>query len=415
MSDARRRLILRAGFLACCALPTLIVAQWVLFPRRTAEWETIVRHAIGCPIEIESIETPAPNEVVFHRMRLSLPGMAQPLELTKVHWRQGIDRLDCELAAVESTSEQFAVLVQILAHQLATAPQDHCPLDIRCARLTLRDGSGDDSDRRSFVANACRLRLDSAARQAAVRLELSSQEAPQTPIRIEWQSDAAAQSGRWAVDTGPVVLPNWLLQPIVPSARLLGETSWLAGRLEGRWEGRSTTIEANNVHLLNLDVATMLQAATRSTAPWNSPLTSAPGARFDATIGSGRWVDGRLESMFTEFRCLGGGQIDAAWLRAARRWLQVNTTVDLATASSIPFSQLLVGFEIRGGELYVWGRRSDGLIASGADNQPLITASEASQRLSPQALAGWLSGDERADLPVSTAALEILSHMSTLR
>lgn len=414
MSDNQRRLMCRIAFVVCCALPTILVANWILFPRSTAQWQSLVRQSIGCPVTIASVETPSLNEVRFHEFRF-INSQAEPLaEFMTVDYRQTAEGPIINLSAIDLSLSQVSELVGQLLRELPQMEPCANTLLVQLPLMTIRpDIKGASSDR-LFVARNCLLRVDSNATAIRAVLNFYSDDAAQVPVRWDFLYNRPSQSTSWKLNAENAVLPCWLLAKAWPASLNLGDGSWFGGTLAQDQSNGSTAYTLQDLQLLNLDVPKLLQVAARKPTTEPAPIRPALNSHFDATIGNARLVDGRVESLLAEIRCLQGGQLDPRWLQAAKKWLQVDVAESTGSAP-LKFIQLLIGFEIRNQELFVWGDSQNGLIAIDANRQPLIAATAGSQRLSPQTLAAWLSGEEQFPYPVSAAALQILTHLPLVR
>ncbi len=414
MSDDQRRLMCRIAFVVCCALPTILVANWILFPRSISQWQTSVRYTLGCPVAIASVETPTPNEVRFHQFRIR-DSQAQPLaEFQKVDWKQSLDGQVLTLSPVELTLGQATTLLQHLAEQLPKMDWISGTTCVRIQRITIHSDIEGATAEQSFVAKECVMQIEPSDRQTRAIIEFRSDQADDARIRWEFQFGDPTQPTRWTLNTDNGILPCWLLAKFWPAARNLGDNCRFSGALTCEQTDSHVSYGVQDLRLTNLDVPKLLCNAADLSASDTMPITTAPDSQFEAFIGNARVINGRIDSLFCQIQCPSGGHINPTWLRSTKKWLQVDVFEPTNTVP-IAFGQLLVGFEIRDGELFVWGDSKNALISIDPSGQPLINATLQSQRLSPQCLAGWLSGADQIQIPVSAASFRLLSHLPLVR
>ena len=413
MSDDRRRLMCRIAFVVCCALPTILVANWILFPRSTAQWQTLARQTLGCRVAIASIATPTPNEVRFHQFRI-LNAQMQPLvDMRTVDLSQSLDGYVLTLSPIEQTLGQVTGLLQNLAEQLPKMDWKSGTTTVQIQRLTIRSDIEGATTEHCFVAKDCLMQIEPRGTQTRVVIEFRSDVADATRIRWELQFGDPSQPEQWTLDTSNGLLPCWLLAKVWPAAQSLGNDCWFSGILKCERSDSHVAYDVQDLRLVNLDVPKML-CDVCGTRRETMPIAASTGSQFEAIVKNGRVINGRLDSLLCQIHCPSGGYFDPSWLLTTKKWLQVDVVEPINTAS-VEFAKLLVGFEIRDGELFVWGDSNNGLIAVDPNQRPLIVATPASQRLSPQCLAGWFSGVDQIQIPVSSAAQQMLSHLPLVR
>ena len=69
LSDNQRRTICRVLFLLVCALPTLATIYFATHQRSADEWAQLIQAELGVKTDIGVVETPRPDEVIFHHVK----------------------------------------------------------------------------------------------------------------------------------------------------------------------------------------------------------------------------------------------------------------------------------------------------------------------------------------------------------
>lgn len=415
MTDAQRRLLCRIAVLAICAMPTLVVFNWVFFPRSIDQWQTEFSHVLRSPVAIQSVETPTPNQVLFHNVRVCDVETQSWSEFAVVHWLQTLNSQQFELADANLTLGQFTGLVETLwtqAPQIRSSPR---AIELHIQRLTIRSDLEDANPGDQFRLHDCWVRLDPAAAQPRLSIEFFTEQAVENPVRWEAIFGDATCPTRWSLNTDEHALPCWLVARAWPSVARLGGRSWFKGFVSSELSSSSSAVDVSMLFLMQVDLG-QLTADSDKTNPDRPSATIrlGPDSRCDILVQSGRFVDGRVESLDCQVQCLKGGQIAHRLLDSARQWLHIEVP-ETSQSEWIPFAQLAFGLEIRSGSLAVRGQTPNGWIARGLDQQPIAFATAASSGLAPHCLAACLADESLVQLPISAASLEVLSHLPMVR
>lgn len=70
LSDNQRRTICRVLFLLVCALPTFVTVYFATHRRSASDWAQLLQAEIGVETYIAVVETPRPDEMIFHDVKL---------------------------------------------------------------------------------------------------------------------------------------------------------------------------------------------------------------------------------------------------------------------------------------------------------------------------------------------------------
>ena len=410
MSDARRRLLCRIAIVALCALPTFVVLNWAFFPRSIAQWQSQARQLLSCPVAIGWVESPTPNQLIFHNLRLCDPQSQTWAEFETVDWRKTLDSQQLELSDANLSLSQFTSLVRHLWHQLPQIESGARTVEVHLARITIRSDLESETPSPTFAIKDCRIRIDPGAAQPRATVEFVTDQLSDNPVRWEVICGSDALPTRWSLNTNKRGLPCWLVSDAWPSVLKLGEKSWFYGYLSGELSKTESSVDVSGLQLLDIDPAKIVDSSGPTSAAETTPsIRLAPKTNCAVLVKSARLVDGRLQSIFFEVHCQ-QGQIATRLLQAAKKWLHVDVP-NPSTDEFVEFSQVDAWGEIRDGLLCIYGQMPDGLIARGVDQQSSIFATAASQGLAPQSLAGLFADEGQLPLPVSTASLELLSHL----
>jgi hypothetical protein len=412
MSDDRKRLLCRIAFVLCCALPTCVVIRWIALPKSTVQWQTEIQALLGCPVSIESVSTPSPSQVHFAGLRLARDRNRPEAELQTVDYRWTVNEHRLELSPVTLTLRQFTSLGQHFARQASNIGWSGQPIVVEIPRVTIRTENETSAAETFFVANNCTLRLITSTRQTHIAWEFQTDQAATVPVRWEMTRDGA-DTNRWSLDSGDAMLPCWLMSEAWPELNNVGEGCWFKGRLQSESSNGNTRIACHDAQLIDLDIERLLRAASGRSPEQPAPISVVGLGGASAVIERIEIIDGRVHSARVDLRCVNGGRFDARWLNLARESFNV-AVADLGQSEQVAFSQLLIGMDLRNGELSIFGAK-DGLLAIDAQGQTIAAATQSSVRLSPQSLAHWLAGDDQSQPHISTAELNVLSRLPVVR
>jgi hypothetical protein len=412
MSDHQRRLFCRLAFVLCCVLPTCLVGHWVAFPITTRQRSAELAGLLQCPVEIDSVHTPTPNQLRYVGLRLGSGGERAWGEFQAAKLARDENGHRVTLSATDMTLSQFSELASHLCQVAARGSWPPGRLTLAIPRLTIRADHSDLPSDQFFIAKNCTIRVSVATNQTHVIVEFFADQAAAVPIRWEMTCTESTRSVSWSLDTGSGVLPCWLMADAWPAIVNLGGACWFAGRMRGEKSPGESALEIEDTQLLELDLTRLVQMVREANEDATPAFVAHPGSK--AIVQRAHWTGGRLEEARVDVHVPGGGRCDAAFLESAKRWLNVAVAEGVGS-DPVPFGQLLMGFEIRAGRLSVWGDAQTGLIALTPQRQPLLAATRESQGLSPHRLAGWLSCEETATFPVSTASLELIGRLPVRR
>lgn len=411
LSDAQRRFLCRIVFVVACLLPTWIVAQWAVFPTSRSEWRIRASHVLGWPVNLDSVQTPTPQQVVFRHFRLNDTAHGAWLDLHDVTWSRTKTGQIISLRDVDLTLTQFSEWVQHACVQLPKLDADLGPIDVTVSHLTIRSDLASALPTQTYVAERCQVRIEPAAQRMAVEIFPSAQVG--TPIRWEWLGGSGNKNAKWSLHTYQQLVPCWLLAGLVPQAEHFGDQSHFVGYAAGEFRGSFSSIELSEFQLVDVDPARWIHNAGED-ATAEPPVRLNDEARFVLDVRTARIENGRFEALYLVLHCDAGVRIAGQWLNTATKWLRVELP-EQSPSSLVSLQGLAFAVELRDGALALYGQKPDDLIARDESGQAFVFATSGSKKLAPYCLAGWIADRGESELPITEASLRVLTHLPLLR
>lgn len=413
MSDFQRRIVCRIAFVLVCLVPTLVVAQWILFPESIARWQIEARSLLGWPVEIGAVSTPTPQQTVLHSFRVRDPHHHAWLDLRDVYWTRNGSRERFELHDITVSADQFSEFMRNWCSQIAKFDAQGAPIEVCISGLTLYAGVQPSPESRTVAFELCLAQIEPATGEMSI--EFHSKRSSEAPIRWQVTAGGREKSWRWSLQTNKHLLPGWAVARLVPVAKHVGENWSFTGFIAGESLDDSTAIEIRELQIVDVDPRGWFANSAGELGTTDQPMIELnDGARCVIDVRSGQIRNGRIEYLHAVVHCDAGVRIQGQWLNAAKKWLRLElpeqTPFGMVSLQGIAF-----GLEIGDARLAILGQRPNDLIARDLNNEPLVLATTDSKNLPPYCLAGWIADRGETGLPISEASLRVLSRLPLVR
>ena len=273
LSDNQRRFVCRIVFLQFCFLPTFGAIYTIFHQPSVVEWQQRIQAQLPIKVEIESVETPLPNQVVFRGLKV-LPtdsGLYPELNgftANEVDVRFGL--LQNEVRLLDPVEIESRELVKVL-HRLfadldeSTLKKDSWKIDFR--KIVLRDSRHGNDD---FVLNPLSVTMSSGlskvdqkpAFQARILAKSQSDQSNQL-VSLDFEKVGGIK--RINVATKSATIPANLLQHLIFNAPQLGTNSLFSGVIKLRFDPANIMSGLVEGEILNVQLGGLSDRGQRIT------------------------------------------------------------------------------------------------------------------------------------------------------
>lgn len=398
MRRLSRKTWCRGAFLTLCAVPTLLVAIWIVLgavlgdgTARKEDWERELSSRLGMTIKIGEVTYPQLGLAVLRQVELSDAETGEPIAYAAaIEVTQTADGYLVEAVAPEIEAAQLGRLAHILHERLlCQGGGSTARCEISASELTLNDKT----------ASRTLVDLQAALEPAETgpRLTASFQwpEFVDSEHTIQWtlarNLNLSPPATSISVSTGKARLPCQLagliwppLERLGPDAEFSGQVSWLPSK-HGSAELLGTFSGVDLDALVSEQFPQVLSGKATVTIE---------KARIDA--GRLVWAAGTVEVRT-------GGRISRSLLLAAAEHLKLQNEAASSGSEVLPYRRLACGFRIDGAQMKLSGSADAGspgvLIAN--NTAPLLKVAP-NHSASAASLARVLLPDSRVQVPLAS-------------
>ncbi|MBC7853281.1 MAG: hypothetical protein IAF94_07585 [Pirellulaceae bacterium] len=403
MKRLTRKTWCRGTFLAFCALPTLLVAIWIVRnavlgdgTARKEDWERELSSRLGMTLTIGEVTYPQLGLAVLRQVELSDAETGEPIaRAAAIEMTQMADGYVVEVVAPEIEAARLGRLAQILHERLLC--QGSCGIarcEISAGELTLKDTTAS----RTLVD----LQAALEPAEAGPRLTASFHwpDAVDSEHTFQWtlarNLDLSPPATSISVNTGQARLPCQLagliwppLERLGPEAEFSGEVSWLHSK-QGSAELRGTFSGVDLDALVSEQFPQILSGTAT------------------VRIDQARIDDGRLVSAAGTVEVRASGRVSRSLLVAAAEHLQLQNEAGSSGSEVLSYRRLACGFRLDGPHLQLSGSAD-----AGSPGVLMVKATGAVLRVSPNHSAS-AANLARVLLPDSRLQVPLASQTSTL-
>ncbi len=402
MTDHQRRLLCRTAFLSFCLLPTLVVANWALFPRTHSEWRMALQQNIGLLFRFESIATPTPYRTMFSGVQIADPRRQLLAQIPQFTWEQNHD---LQVIEVGSFAVSAADLTRGCRQLLTAACNGTSSLQLHVKQLDIIGGTPESSE--TLTLHNCRVGVQHSASGTTVTLTFATQPDGESDNRWDFQSLGSADSALagWTInvpnDHGQSGLPCWLLTTQLPLLSSLGPHARFSGRITSYDGSPGRIVELQDVVLDQVDLATAFTARFGFDVEGSAHIA----------IPRCKLVDGRVAYLNARFYspC---GRMNQSLLSSASDWLYLQCAK--TSEPIIEFKQLAFDLEYRGQLLFLRHVHENGALAFTPSDTVLAVATERSLGLPVCQLLYCLARNTDLKVPADPAVLGLLSDLANV-
>ena len=402
LNERTHRLVCRAGFVACCALPTLAVCTWIAaarLPSQRAAWENGLEARLDADVTIESVSYPQPGLTRLEGLSIARHRSEQPLiEIKRLELRYDLGTWYADSQQVslrddgrglgpwlerctKSRNGPSTAGVQLLVERVSLSGQRE---DISLRQLVLRCGSSPDAN---------------------LSLSVMVGEDASTPLRLELKPQAHGAIAAH-VETGAAALPVPVAALILPEASKLGAQASITGSLDCTHSDAGMTGHFTG-HLDQVDLNSL-------TTPHLPPEMALSGIAHISLVDV-RFQDGRLTQASGSFRS-NSGTVGRQLIETVAYELKLKGFAPAGSEAnkSIAYDELAFDFSLDPRAFKVNGQckaQPQGAMLTTRENGVVLLDTSAAQSQSPTSLARLFSPLSRDWIPATDQAQWLQRHL----
>ncbi|MCE9554202.1 MAG: hypothetical protein K8T91_12615 [Planctomycetes bacterium] len=402
LNERTHRLLCRAGFVVCCALPTLAVCVWIVaarLPSQRAAWEADLAARLDAEVTIESVTYPQPGVTRLEGLSISRTRAEHPLiQVKRLELRHDLGTWYADTPEVTLRDDRRGL--GPLLERCATSRNGHSTAGIQLLveRVSLH-GQQEDNSLRQLVLR-CGRETD-----AHLSLSVMVGEDAATPLRLEIkpQADGRLHSH---VETGASALPAAVVAVILPEAAKLGPEATISGTLDcthseagmtGQFTGHFDKVDLNSLTATHL------------------PLELAVSGIAHISLADVRFQDGRLTQARGSFQS-NSGKIGRQLIETVAYELKLtgNAPTGDGQNKSVDYEQLAFDFSLDPRTLKINGQCHAQLVGAmliSRENGLVLLSTSTAQPQSPTSLARLFSPLTRDWIPATAQAQWIQKHL----
>ncbi|MGI8979240.1 MAG: hypothetical protein ACR2FY_08445 [Pirellulaceae bacterium] len=354
MKRLSRKTWCRGAFLAFCAVPTLLVAIWIVLSAvlsdgiaRKEDWERELSSRLGMSLRIGEVTYPQLGLAVLRQVELSDAETGESIaRAATIEVTQTADGYGIEAVAPEVEAAQLGRLAQILHERLLCQGIDICRCEFSASELTLNDKTAS----RTLVDLQAALEPVEAGPQLTASFHWP--EAVDSEHTVQWtlarNLDLSPPATSISVSTGKARLPCQLagliwppLERLGPEAEFSGQVSWLLSR-HGSAELRGTFSGVDLDALVSEQFPQVLSG------------------KATVRIERASIEEGRLLSAEGTVDVRTGGRVSRSLLVAAAQHLQLQNEAGSSGSEALSYRRLACGFRMDGPRLQLSGSADAG-------------------------------------------------------
>jgi hypothetical protein len=361
LSDNARRFLCRAGFLALCALPTLLCLKTVLFPVGRADWSIRLQQQFGVINRIGQVRAWSPQRTDFGQLTIGAGRFSTRLQVDAASWQSLNDGKLLYMKNVTGSVAAFWDCLDRMIETIAWSGKSDRPVRIHIGTMNFLESEDPAGPRSTWhdvrLAVHHRGQVLSATFVTDRRSAAWSEGQPAGRLERTVRNDETV----WFVDATGFRIPGWVLQPIVPPLRAVNGTAELAdvqAMLSGsgnRWSGEFSG------WLLDVDLQEVMARQFGNSLD----------GRAVINVQSARIVNNRLVLLEGDLHSP-SGMIGSRLLHASQQALGMQIVEPYGQQAAEPYGDLRLGFRIDRDRLEIRGMPSGAVLNDAAGNRMLI-------------------------------------------
>lgn len=402
LNERTHRLLCRAGFVVCCALPTLAVCTWIVaarLPSQRAAWEAGLAARLDAEVTIESVSYPQPGVTRLEGLCISRARAEHPLvQVKRLELRHDLGTwyADAQQATLRNDGRGLGFLLGRCTMPRHGQSTDGVQLLVE--RVSLQ-GQQDDNSLRQLVLRCGR------GTDSNLSLSVMVGEDASTPLRLEIKPQAAGATDAH-LETGASALPAAVAALVVPEAAKLGPKATISGTLDCTHSEAGMTGQFSG-HLDQVDL--------NSLTATHLPLELAVIGIAHISLADVRFQGGRLAQARGTFQS-NSGKIGRQLIETVAYELKLtgNAPTGDEQNKSVDYKELAFDFSLDPRTFKVNGQcnaQPPGTMLTSRENGVVLLSTSTAQPQSPTSLARLFSPLTRDWIPATAQAQWIQKYL----
>ena len=398
MSDHQKRIICRAFFVLLCVVPTVIVIKWLFTPPTTTQWEERIKGNLGLVTNVESVETPLPQETILGAVHILGKENDVAVDLGSVTVANTEQARQIVVQKFDVNDISLAHVLRRVHREVSDPPYPVRPYQVFFGQVQIRSENlnGDQLVQELHGASIQILPTEQSL-ELTLKFKLSmADDAPVTQITYIRRLHTQPQE-IWAVNSPQAELPVWMLAEIIPELKCMGSSATFNGTIQlEKYEHQWNGIAAGWLKSVDLFHLVWL--------PFDQWVFGQADIRIDScNIRESKIVS--MEGDFTSQR----GEVGMMLLHSLSKHLNMGKPHPDLAPYKVRYKQARFDFQIENDQFHLRGD-SGGCLIYSEDNKQLLIVDQGAWF--PIASLVNALGDHQPSVPLSARSMSRFLHVA---